>query len=390
MNNTITTVRHSASACLFCLLLMSCSHNSKAPEPDTQAPPRVSIVQSMRTAVQPELSYPGEIRASRQTELSFRVSGPLTAILKQPGDHVKKGEVLMQIDQRDYLDNIKILEAELRGAQARSKKSTSDFERAKKLLHEDVIARSDYDMAQSSAASAQATVQNLKAQLSLARHQYEDTSLRAPYNGIVTAQLAENHEMIRAGQIVTRVHDISTLEIDCNVAENDINRFDLKKGLQGLITLPAAEDRSLSAELKEWSTAAENTTRTYRLTFSLSAPEDGSILPGMTGEITISNLKSTTPVVTIPIDALAAGEEGNSMVWLYDTRDGTLRSHIIETGAMTDDNTIVVTSGLKGDESIALTGSQLISEGMQVTVQASHDPQSPQSDASKAKGENQQ
>ncbi len=390
MNNTVPTLIHSACIILCCILLQSCSQNNPGPETDSKAITRITIVQPRQTTGQSKRSYPGEVRASRQTELSFRVGGPLTGILKHPGDHVEKGELLMQIDQRDYLDNIRILEAELRGAQARSKKSSSDYERAKKLLHEDVISRSDYDIAQSSAATADATVDNLKAQLSLARHQYEDTSLRAPYSGIVTAQLAENHEIIRAGQIVMKLHDISTLEIDCNVAENDIAGIVLKKGLRAVISLPAAGNRTISAVLKEWSTAADNATRTYRLTFSFSAPEDRSILPGMTGEITISNLKPAAPVISIPIDALAAGEAGESIVWLYDKKNGTVRSHIVEPGTMTDDDNIIVMSGLNGSETIVMAGSQILYDGMAVSIPASFDHQNPESDTPDAEGENAQ
>jgi len=208
----------------------------------------------------------------------------------------------------------------------------------------------------------------VRAQLSLARHRLDDASLRAPYDGTVTAQLVENHETIRAGQIVMRMHDMSVLEIDCNVPENDIARFRLEKGTKAQLRLPSLNGRIFEAGLREWSTEADKTTRTYKLTFSLPAPEKGGILPGMTAEIVVRGIEPAEPVLTIPFSALAADSEGKSTVWIYDRESETVRPVAVETGAMSDDTQIIVTEGLEGNELVVVEGVHYLSAGMKVTA----------------------
>ena len=351
---------------LLLLFLAGCGSGDKRPESNEPPKPKVSVATPQVTTGKSLYSYPGEIRASRETELSFRVGGPLTAILKKPGDKVRKGEILMQLDRRDYLDNIRVLKAELAGARAREKKSAADFKRAKELFRQDVIAQADYDLARSASLSADATVQNILAQLALARHRLEDASLRAPYDGTVTAQLVENHEMIPAGRPVMRMNDISSLEIDSNVPENDIGRFMLSKGMKAKLRLPSLGNRFFEAELREWSTEADKATRTYKLTFALPAPEEGGILPGMTAEVVVSELTPAEPVTTVPLSVLAADREGNSIVWLYDEATQTVEPGTIETGAMYDDENITVTGGLEGNELVVTEGMHSLASGMKV------------------------
>ncbi len=356
-------------AALLSLLLASCASEEQQENSDPRMTPRITLIRPLANTGKSLYTYPGVIRAAKETELSFRVGGQLTDILKKPGDNVRKGDTLMQLDRRDYRDDIRIMEAELAGARARATKSSADFDRAKKLFSQDVIAKADYDLARSSAASADASVSNLRARLSLARHRLDDASLRAPYDGTVTAQLVENHEMIQAGQIVMRMHDMSVLEIDCKVPENDIARFRLEKGTKARLRMPSMNGRVFNAGLREWSTEADKTTRTYKLTFALPAPGEGGILPGMTAEIMVRGIEPAEPAITVPFSVLAADSTGNTIVWIYDPASKTVRPETVETGAMFDDTQIIVTEGLQGNELVVAEGIHYLTAGMEVTAE---------------------
>ncbi len=348
------------------MALLSCGGGENTSDSDVEKRRKVPVEYPQVIDAQTAYNYPGEIKAWKETSLSFRVDGPLVDIAKKPGERVFQEELLMQLDPRDYRDRIRILEAELDGALARANKASQDFARAKQLFAKNVIAKADYDLARSNAASQNASVKNIRAQLSVAQHQLKDTSLRAPYDGIVTAQLVENHEMIRAGQIVMRMHDISTLEINTNIPENDIGHLLLQKGSKAVLTVPSLSGRLFTAALKEWSTEADKTTRTYKVTFSLPAPQDRSLLPGMTAEITLRNLKARKPVMTVPLDAVTADSEGNSIIWIYDEKSSMVGSKKIATAEMHDDSRIIVNGGLDGNELIITGGVHFLVEGMQV------------------------
>ncbi|MBU1139120.1 MAG: efflux RND transporter periplasmic adaptor subunit [Proteobacteria bacterium] len=266
----------------------SSSNEQKGAQPDPQ----------IRSA-QFNLSYPGFILASRQAKLAFRVKGPLVSVNVQPGDIVEKGQVLMQIDPRDFEDNIRVLEAQLAGAQAQQDGAERDFTRAQTLFEQHVSATADFDRAKSRFDSAFAGVQSVKAQLQIARHQLKDTSLHAPYAGVITTQSAENYEMVKSGEEVLGIQDISSLEVEIKVPENEIAHHPLQQGEEVTVELSAIAGRLFTAQLKEWNTAADPVTRTYALRFSFPAPGDVHVLPGMTAEVFIKD-KGAQPSSLFP------------------------------------------------------------------------------------------
>lgn len=273
---------------LIFLLFLTASPTMAASE--AGASPQVQIDRAT-----PSLNYPGLIMANREAQLAFRISGPIIKVVVQPGEFVKKGQVLMEIDPRDFKDNIRVLEAQLAGSRAQKKRAERDFGRARTLFEQKVSATADFDRAQSVFDSAAASVQIVQAQLQIARHRLKDTTLRAPYAGVITTQKAENFEMVRAGQVVIAIQDIARLEVEIKVPEYTVAQHQLNRGQTVSVELPALAGRRFSAQLKEWNSTADPITRTYALRFSFPAPDDVQILPGMTAEVYVSQpIDSTT------------------------------------------------------------------------------------------------
>jgi len=252
-------------------------------------------------------SYPGTVLASRQARLAFRVGGPLIKVAVKPGDRVKKGQLLMQIDPRDFEDSIRVLEAQLAGAESQRDRAQRDFDRAQTLFDQHVSATADFDRAKSAFDSAFSGVQSIKAQLQIARHKLKDTKLLAPYAGVITTQSAESYEMVKSGKEVLAIQDISTLEVEIKIPENEIARRPLKPGQQVNIELPALRNRSFSAKLVEWNSAADPVTRTYALRFSFPAPADVQVLPGMTAEVSIDDDGGQPSSYDVPEQKNASG-----------------------------------------------------------------------------------
>jgi len=232
-------------------------------------------------------SYPGTVIASRRAKLAFRVGGPLVKVLVTPGDKVKKGQLVMQIDSRDFEDNIRVLEAQLAGAESQRDRAQRDLNRAQTLFDQHVSATADFDRARSAFEGAFSGVAIIEAQLQIARHRLKDTSLRAPYAGVITTQSVENYEMVKAGQEVLGIEDISTLEVEIKIPENEIVRHQLKAGQEVMVNLAAVADYSFMAKLVEWNSSADPITRTYALRFVFQAPTGYNVLPGMTAEVNI-------------------------------------------------------------------------------------------------------
>ncbi len=318
-------------------------------------------------------SYPGIVKASEETALSFRVGGPLTEVNVVLGTPVKKGALLMQIDPRDFEDRIQSLEAQLAGAAARLENARQDYQRAAQLLADAVIPQADYDRAESARDSAAAAVKSLDVQLQIARHALEDTSLRAPYDGTVTAQLVENHEMISPGAVVLQYHAIDEVEIVVNIPENEMGETPLTRADSYVeVSFPALQSQTFAARLKEWSTRANPLTRTYSVTFELHVPAGAVILPGMTATAAFSRAEEQALVLTVPVSALVAGPDGGSSVWVYDEEQGTASMRPVQVGVLSGDRRVVIAEGLSEGERVVVSGSRLIHKNLPLKTASVH------------------
>lgn len=313
-----------------------------------------------------ERAYPVTTGASKEAPLSFRVSGPLVHVHVQPGDGVKQGDILLEIDPRDFRDNINVLEAQLSGALAGLEKTKLDFERATSLLAEKVVPQASFDAAKSAYDSSAASVKNLKAHLAIARHQLEDTKLRAPFDGIVAAKLVENHQMVAAGSVVMTMFDLSDIEVLTNVPENEIAHKPPTPGETASVEFAPLPGRRFQVLLKEWSASPDPSTRTYSVTFRLRAPEGATILPGMTGQLFWSGRKGGNAEITVPEGALVSHGDEEAMVWIFDPATSTAKRRNVRTGGVAGEGRIRVLEGLSGGEKIVAAGAAFVVEGMKI------------------------
>jgi len=326
-----------------------------------QAARPVALERVTAVCLEQRRGYPGIVRASEESALSFRVGGPLTKVDVVPGRPVSQGTLLMQIDPRDFEDRIRALEAQLAGVRAVQKNARQEYDRATGLFDEKVIAQADYDRASSAIDSADAAVETLDSQLRIARHSLKDTSLLAPYSGTVSEQLVENHEMVKSGDIVLRFHNIQWLEVAVSVPENEIVRRNMTGEKPVWVGFPALPGKKIEARLKEWSSVADPVTRTYAVTFAFEAPADVKVLPGMSAKVTWTDAPPAEAQLTVPVSALSSDAEGHSDLWIYE--DGLAVRRRVRTGALAGASRVVVLEGLAEGEQVVVAGSRLITEG---------------------------
>ncbi|ANT65246.1 efflux RND transporter periplasmic adaptor subunit [Prosthecochloris sp. CIB 2401] len=363
--------RYTTIFCMCSLLALLNACTGQSGTEDEQPPPamRIGVSRPLVVTDTESYSYPATLRAVRQTDLSFRVPGTLNQVIAHPGDLVRKGDLLMQLDQRDYQSAVAALQAELEGTLARAGKAAADFARAEQLFAKEIISRADYDMQKSAAHSAAAGVEHIRARLRQSQDQLRDTSLRAPYRGTITSRLTENHQMVRAGQVVMQMHDIATLEAVCHVAENHIANLDLQKGTKASLSLPALPGKTFETTLEEWSTAADPKSGTYQLTFQLPAPEHMVLLPGMSAELTLENTRPAEHVLALPLSAITADTSASASVWIYDPSTKRAQKRSVTTSRMHDQQFIIITSGIEKDELIVTQGASFILDGMELEAQ---------------------
>nr|WP_320049398.1 efflux RND transporter periplasmic adaptor subunit [uncultured Desulfuromonas sp.] len=368
------TIKHPLKALIvFCLITATASLSlASQTEPSTHPKAKDDIQKILIQQVEPLQSsvdrrYPGIIKASQQTQLAFRIGGPLVAIDVEPGEEVHKGQRLMQVDPRDFKDRIAVLNAQLAAARSDLEHSKQDYDRAVTLFKQQVNAKADYDRAKSAYDRAVAMEQSLKAELQIAHHQLEDTTLKAPYDGMVIEQMVENYEMIEPGQVVIAIQDIATLEVEIHLPENEIVKYTLAKDLPAEVRFTSAPDQRFTIYLKEWTARADEVTRTYTLTFRFTPPAGCQILPGMTADVYWkSPPEGCKTQLIIPTDAVFSTTGHDTYVWVYDDATSQVLKRAVEIGSLTGQNQVQLLSGLNENEWIVMAGSDKLAEGMQV------------------------
>ncbi|MBN1126358.1 MAG: efflux RND transporter periplasmic adaptor subunit [Sedimentisphaerales bacterium] len=334
---------------------------------DVLSRPRPVVIEKVSAnSYAKDRSFPGVVNAIETTQLSFRIHGPLIELNVKPGDTVKKGQLLMQVDPRDFQDRIAVLEAQLAVITAKYKNAAADFERAKTLFSQNVIPQADYDSAQSAYDGSAAAVKDCQAQLQIANHELEDTSLIAPYDGIITEKYVENHEMVNVGQVVLGMHDISRLKIEVEIPENEIAKHPLTSGETIKIQFPSIQNSEYTAALREWNSSADPVTRTYTVVFVMDALQNLNIFPGMTAQASWVSENSSVPMMAVPARSVITDNQGRPFIWVFNSQSSKARKRPVETGKLIQSNQVEILKGLEPGELIISEGAGFITEDMEL------------------------
>jgi RND family efflux transporter MFP subunit len=304
--------------------------------------------------------YPGRIKAAKEVELAFEVSGRIIDWNVEEGQRVKKGQILSRLDARDYQARVDASLARLRLAEA-------EYRRESKLFASGSGTQRDLDVATRSRDVARADLQ-------VARKALEETKLRALFDGVIARKLVTDFRNVAAREPVLLLQDESRMEVVVDVPERDLTtereRLDFEKFnevAQPMVELSALPGKQFPVELTELATAADPSTRTFRATFVMEKPDQVGVLSGMTAKLVLTGLLATPAKdFTVPVGAVLADAEEHPFVWLVDPESMRVSKQPVEVGEVTGDR-IVVKSGLEGGQAIAMSGVHLLTEGQQVT-----------------------
>ncbi|MYM90794.1 efflux RND transporter periplasmic adaptor subunit, partial [Rugamonas sp. FT82W] len=232
------------------------------------------------------LSATGYVIARRQATISAKVSGRLTELHVEEGQHVLSGALIARLDDA----NSRALLAQTEAQLALSRSALADlapiYQRAQTQLAEGLIAQEALDNAKANYDQAQATVGVAQANVAIARQNQDDTVVRAPFSGVVTVKAAQPGEIVAplsAGAGFTRtgiatIVDMDSLEVEVEVSENFISR--VHPGQPCSVKLNAYPDWDIPARVIAAIPTADRSKATVRVRVALES-KDERILPEM-------------------------------------------------------------------------------------------------------------
>jgi RND family efflux transporter MFP subunit len=329
-------------------------HNSSCVSPEIRPVPTAVAQRLNRNIIR---IFPGKTRANRRVKLAFSISGLLEKLNAQEGRSVKKGEILAQLDQRDYQQKLEV-------ARAKYLEERNAFKRCKVLWQKRVISKSSYE-------TALAECNIAKAELLMCQKALKDTVLKAPFDGTIARRYVENYEHIKDKTPVLLLQDISRVEVVIQVPE----RLIAQVGVGGLNKIQVHFDVEnycwLDASVRESSIQSNSSSRTYDVVVSLIAPRNLKILPGMTASVKFETLDQqevsgdNKNMALVPNEAVWSNGNGKSYVWAISPKGGLPQKKLVTLGELRNDG-IEIISGICPGEHVATAGIHKLQENAPV------------------------
>lgn len=346
---------------------------------------KVAVEYAIRREITETITANGRIQPEKEVKISPDVSGEIVELNVKEGDSVEKGQLLLRIrpdvyiSQRDRsLAAISSARARLTQAEAQFKQAELSFERTKQLFSENAISQSDYEQAEASYNVAKAEVDAAKfsvvsaeASLKEAEENLIKTSINAPMAGTVSMLLVELGERVAgtnlmAGTEILRIADLSRMEAQVEVNENDIVR--VSTGDTAIIEVDAYLNHKFKGIVTEIANSAKTTgtsadqvtnfdVKIFILPESYNNLADDGQNPFRPGMSTTVDIRTETKedILTVPIQSVTTRTDTTNIISTSDEEIRTITfatdreyafARDVETGIQ-DNNYIEIISGLK-------------------------------------------
>ena len=199
--------------------------------------------------------------------LAAKVGGYVSTVNIREGQKVAKGDVLVEIDARDYENTLRQVAGDMTAVEAKKTDSERTYKRISALYGKGVVAQQQYDMAATAWADAKARWDAVNAQVAQAKLNLENTKIRASSDGFIAKKSVEVGQLAAPGVPLIGFVDAQERWVTANFKETDLDR--IKVGAHVKITVDAVEGRSYVGKVESISSATGST-------FTLLPPDNAT------------------------------------------------------------------------------------------------------------------
>ncbi|HKE26094.1 MAG TPA: efflux RND transporter periplasmic adaptor subunit [Bryobacteraceae bacterium] len=403
---------------LFALLIVSTAGCSR------QNPSQTEEVRPVKTMVvgAGDASYvryfPGRVEATRAVDLAFQVPGLVAQLPVKEGQRVARGQMVSQLRQDEFqarnqaargqldqglavLDALELgerseeqmrREAQLRAADAKLANARTEFERYTRLLPSGAVSTSDYQLNQTAYRVAeeerkaaqqlvekgtaarveeiraqQGQVHSLESRVKETKVQLDDTTLRAPFSGVIAQRLIDQGEAVTANKPIVKFQNTEEIDIVVDVPETVMAAGFRQANIVRMVAeFSHAPGQQFPVEVREIAQVADPATQTFQVRFGMKTPPRTMTLPGMTATVAVTYRQPPAPKnrAFVPISAVTKQDTGQQVVWVLGP-EGTVRCRAVAMGELKDGRVEIV-DGLRSGERIAVAGAVYLRDGMKV------------------------
>jgi RND family efflux transporter MFP subunit len=254
-------------------------------------------------------SFSGTSKSSRESRLSFKVSGTVTQLPVQIGQRLSAGDLIAEIDSASYVLQVQQAQASLVEARANDRKAAADYDRTKGLYANDNASLNDLDAARAQAESSGAMVASAGKALEIARLNLSYTKLTADTECSIASLDVEVNENVSAGQQVAAVSCGDKFEVTMNLPESLIGLVDETRPVT--INFSSIPNRQFNGLISEISVATVSGSAGFPVVIRIDET-DPALRSGLAADVTFQfdSTAGTGNGVVIPVTAVINDPDG--------------------------------------------------------------------------------
>ena len=341
MNRSLFTVLAVAAA-------VSCAGNQgktqqQGPGAMAAAPavPNVEITEAQTKSVPQESVYSSTIEAYAVNNIMPQSAGRIRKINVEVGDYVSKGQILAEMDSLQMQQ----LELQVRNDEA-------EFKRLQTLYQQGGVAQSDYEAAELNYKVRKTNYENVK----------ENTILRSPITGYVTARNFDQGDMFSMSAPIFTVQQVCPVKMLVGISESEYTK--IKKGDGVKLTVDALPGRTFNGRVERLYPTIDAATHTFKAEV-LVPNSDRALRPGMYARVTV-DFGSLSHVV-VPDNAVVR-MEGTGQRFVYILNDDSTVSYVPVTLGRHLGQTYEILEGLQDGQKVVTKGQTTLKDGIKVNV----------------------
>src|SRR5215471_1935164 len=311
----------------------------------------------------PILTASGYLVARRKAVVSAKIQGRLAELNVEEGSRVWEGQVIARLDNADYEAQVDVARAQVQRGQADLAEQERELRLTQRLAQAGVVSKDQFEAAESRVRAAEASLAQSRANFALSEANLENTSIRAPFSGVVVKKMAEVGESVApippgvnlstsSGAIVSMA-DMATLEAEADVSQSNIAK--LQRNQPAQVSLDAIPDHTYRALLRQVIPTADRTKATIMVKVRL-LEKDADLRPEMSAKVTFlereaESSRTAMPIITVPKDAVVA-KNGTTAVFVVDEQK---KVHLVPVSIRPErQDEVIVDQGLAGTEALVL------------------------------------
>jgi membrane fusion protein (multidrug efflux system) len=319
----------------------------------------VAITHAGYEKVQHTLEAVGSFFPEDEVKVGTEVEGTIKKLSVDEGAIVKKGNLLLEIDDEKFRLEVEESEANLTEALRKLENSRATLNRMTRLYKEGVIGQQNYDDAKTQTLLIEANVENIKARLNRFKKSLKDTRVMAPIDGVVSERKVSVGEYVKVGAELFKIVDSNPLKLAFTVPENDAGEIKIGQIVQ--VQSRAFPDQTFQGKVYFINPKVDIETRTIEAKAWVDNPEY-ILKPGF--YVNVKTLLEERKSLVLPESSVLV-REGKSLVMAV--VNDTIQYKPVTPGVRFDGKVEII-DGITPDDKVVLSGRSEITEGTRVEI----------------------